>query len=81
MANSVIKQTVSIQTKTAQTGNSSYDGYYYVDITVPSTERIIGMSAITQGNRATILQITDSTTVRAYTDLANATVTVRIATV
>ena len=81
MASSAIKQTVSIQSITAQTGSSLYDGYYYVDIAVPNTERIIGMTALTQGNRATILQIVNSTTIRAYVDAATMTVTVRIATV
>lgn len=76
------KQTSSnltTETVTGSTTSAQYDGYYYVDIPVSNADKIIAAIVTNMSNnQSAFCQIIGTTSIRVWTKLANASMSVRI---
>ena len=78
MATSKIKTMLTTETITAQTTTAQYDGYYYVDVPVSQASNIISIVPISMtNNQSAFCQIINNT-IRVWTKLANANITLRV---
>lgn len=70
---------ISYEDLSGTTGTTQYAGYYYVNVTKTATGYIIGALVIdSTSNRLAFCQRISATTIRAYTPVADTTVTVRV---